>query len=228
MTPSYREPLFNNVPIVVVALAGAITLVSGAAFLGGENAFRQLILAVGLFPGTTNNLAAYPLHVFAHGGWGHLLINMGIMVAIGAAVAGRFGGTVRGGLVFLAFFFLCAVGGAAAQSLFSGAGIPMVGASTAISGLLAGALYVMRGNMYGPLPALNSQEYLTALSPWVLINLIPVVLIALGVDLNGLLTGIAWIGHLGGLAAGALLFPLADRIAHGGPPRRPGQPPRLV
>jgi membrane associated rhomboid family serine protease len=206
-----KEPFFGDVPGVVVGLGGAIALVSALA-LAGPRQISDLIqsacvVLIGLPPGQFEQplgpLAPYVLHVFVHGGWLHLALNLLGLAAFGAATARR----LRSPLLFLTFFFLCSAAGAAAESLRQP--VIMLGASSGVFGLVAGATYV-RGALAGLLPPLMSRVMLVGLAPWVAINLL---LAAVGGGAFGY-ASIAWLAHLGGLAAGAVAFPVFDRIAH--------------
>lgn len=225
-----RQPVFGALPSVVLWLTGAIGLISGAALLAGENVNALLIDAAAVAAGDLSgvptpprllgDVAPYVLHVFAHAGWAHLLLNLAALLAFGGAVARRFGHGPAGAVSFLALFLFASVGGALTESIWqSVAGVPsyMVGASTGVSGLIAGAVYVMRAGYYGPLPAPWSATYLTALSPWLLIN------VAIGVAgfLVPDLGGIAWMGHIGGIVIGAVMFPLIDSWAQSQRPWAP-------
>lgn len=203
-----RQPLFNNLPVVVLALGAAIVCVTLAQFAAPPRR-EDWMFAVGALaggPGYDNvyrpwgPLAPLVLHVFLHGGWLHLGMNMAAMASFGPGVAMALGRGARGAILFLAFFFLCAIGGGIAQMLaftLLGAGGVAIGASSALSGLLP-ALGWITGGYAGAL---------RLSAPWVLIN------VALAVTGMAFPLPIAWAAHLGGLAAGLVLFPLFLRLA---------------
>jgi membrane associated rhomboid family serine protease len=161
-----------------------------------------------------------------HADWMHLIVNSLWLAAFGAAVARRFG-TAR----FLAFFAVTAIAGAAAHYLVLPEDtVPVVGASAAVSGLMAaaarfafrdqGVRFVGLGRAH-QLPAMSLVEMVTNrtamsfLVIWFLINL--------GVGLTSGTTlgaAVAWQAHIGGFLAGLLLFPLFDPV-----PRRGATPP---
>lgn len=196
-----RTPIFNELPGPVVALAVAIVL---AHVLGLVSpAFHELQYWLGAlvtgrppmgFP--EQPLAGLPslvLHVFIHAGWMHLLMNLFILLAAGNAAARPFGRTGRGALGFLAFFFTCAAVGGAFHLLLAGQGFGlMIGASTGVSGLIAAAGWATGGQ----------AGMLRFTAPWLLIN------IAMGVFDAFVGLPISWAGHIGGLLAGAVLYPL--------------------
>jgi membrane associated rhomboid family serine protease len=214
--PRTREPFFGDVPLSVVLLGGAIGFVSAAALLAPP-AISNLIFwtcAVKVGPGPfgaeqpLGPWAPYGLHVFAHGGWAHLLLNLAGLAAFGAACARR----LRAPLAFLGFFALCGVAGALTEAaLPRDAPTTMLGASSGVFGLIAGATYV-RASRGGRLAPLASRAMLMGLAPWVVINLVTA-----GAGGGAFGGNIAWAAHLGGLAAGALTFPLFDRLARKAP-----------
>jgi membrane associated rhomboid family serine protease len=142
----------------------------------------------------------------------HLVINCLWLLAFGPIVARRFGA-----VLFLVFFILCGVAGAAAYLAFNwGSVVPVVGASGAISGLMGAAIRMMPGRlapwMVGanevPLQPVLSRPILTFSAIWMAINMLAAV-IDLGAGASGL---IAWQAHLGGYLAGLLLCGVFDLL----------------
>ncbi|MEO1552379.1 MAG: rhomboid family intramembrane serine protease [Pseudomonadota bacterium] len=204
-----KPPIFRKgFPAVILLLTGAIIAVTLVQF----NASRQVqdwmfaTAAVAGGPGFENvyrpwgAFAPYVLHTFLHGGSFHLMMNMAMLIALGPIVAKDLGNSTKGAFLFLAFFALCAAGGALAQvawyAIEAQDGIA-IGASSAISGLLPAVGY-SRGGLKGAW---------SISVPWILIN---VVLAFLGGDVG--VMQIAWAAHLGGLAAG-FAFPLFTHLA---------------
>lgn len=139
----------------------------------------------------------YVLHVFVHGGWWHALLNTGALLAFGSAAAMQFGRGVSALAGFLAFYFTCAIAGAGLHAaVHLNEPTIMVGASTAVSGVLAAAGWAQGGR----------TGMLRIAVPWLLINA------ALGVVVVFYPIPIAWAGHLGGLFAGMLLYPVFVRV----------------
>jgi membrane associated rhomboid family serine protease len=213
--PRPREPFFGDVPPEVVLVGAAILLVSAAALLGPPVVSNLIFLtcAVELGEGglraeqPLGPIAPYVLHVFIHGGWGHLALNLAGLAAFGAACARRLGAP----WAFLAFFALCSIGGALTEAALPREGpTTMLGASSGVFGLIAGATYV-RASRRGALASLMSRPMLVGLAPWVVLNLLTALI-------GGRAFGgqIAWAAHLGGLAFGALSFPVFDRLARRG------------
>lgn len=194
-----KPPIFRKgFPKVILFLAVAIIVVSLIQFNVSVQ-MQDWMFAVGAVaggPGFDNvvrpwsSVSPYVLHVFLHGGSFHLMINMAMLVALGPIVALALGRDLRAAILFLAFFFLCAAGGAFAQVLWYAINVEdgiAIGASSAISGLLPAVGYIRNG----------WRGAWSISVPWILINL---GLAFLGGDVG--MMRIAWAAHLGGLAAG--------------------------
>jgi len=142
-------------------------------------------------------LSPYVLHVFVHGGWWHVLLNAGILLAVGSAAAGPFGRGISAATGFLAFYFTCAITGAGLHALVHiNEPTFMIGASTAVSGVFAAAGWAGGGR----------AGMLRLAVPWLLINAL------IGVAGIFYALPIAWAGHVGGLLAGMLLYPVFVRV----------------
>ncbi len=141
-----------------------------------------------------------------HGGWLHLVMNMVALLAFGAGVERRMGGARM-----LALAVVCGLAGAAAHlTVYPRSVEPVIGASGAISGLFGGVLRLLPRRR----PGRGLQGVWPAVAAWVAAN------VAFGlVGLPEAGAGIAWVAHLGGFAAGLLLFGWFDR-----PPRRKDWP----
>jgi membrane associated rhomboid family serine protease len=167
------------------ASANAIALWIGAVRTGSVAAEAPAAPLFGLTP--------YVLHVFLHFGWLHPAAQSGRLARFRIGAAQAFGRGLRAALGFLAFFFACAIGGAVLAVLVNWNNPSvMVGASTAISGLVAAAGWA-RGGRAG---------MLSLALPWLAINL------ALGAAELFIDQPIAWAGHIGGLLVGMAGFPV--------------------
>lgn len=94
------------------------------ALLGGELGLLRQVL--------TQSVAS----MFLHGGWMHIISNMLFLWIFGDNVEDNFGS-----LPYLAFYLLSGLGSVLAQTLLApGSPVPLIGASGAISGVLAGYL----------------------------------------------------------------------------------------
>jgi membrane associated rhomboid family serine protease len=117
---------------------------------------------------------------FEHVGLLHLGLNMLALLIFGTELE-RAIGRWR----FLGLYVVSLLGGALAIQLFSFPTVPAAGASTAIYGLL-GAMAVL---------LLAGRQSLRGVTTLLVINLL----------ISFLIPGVSWVGHLGGLAAGALV-----------------------
>ena len=140
-----------------------------------------------------------------HNDYTHLAINCLWLLAFGPIVARRFGP-----VLFLLFFVLCGVAAAATHLAFNwGSMEPVIGASGAISGLMAAGIRLLPTERppwasAGPpaeasmLPLWSRQIILFSLV-WVVLNIVAGVT---GLGMGGEVGLIAWQAHLGGFAAG--------------------------
>ena len=164
-------------------------------------------------------------HIFSHAGFWHLALNMIGLVLFGAGVARRLGadGSVGGGaglanrILFFSFFLACGVAGGVAYVLAEpGAARALVGASGAISGVMAASMrlalrrFAPYGVAEGPLAGLGTPALLSVTIAYLGLNLVP----ALGVPVPFVPGGdIGWHAHIGGYLFGLLTFPFYDRLA---------------
>jgi membrane associated rhomboid family serine protease len=228
---SQRQPIFNAPAIVVVLLGAfvAVFLALDATYGVLPEATRGEYLDIlAFFPsrlegdadmlpgGRLAGGSQFVTHMFVHGDAMHLAVNAAWFLAFGTPVARRLGAAR-----FVAFFLVCGIGGALLFLPFNIA--PMVGASGAISGLMAatmrflflplseGDAATLAGETHEP-PLLSLRESLTnrriliAIGAWTLLN----ILLALAAP--SLFDGrnIAWEAHLGGFFTGLLTFGLFD------------------
>src|SRR4051812_16904149 len=141
--------------------------------------------------------------MFLHGGWFHLIGNMWFLWVFGNNVEDS-----MGHFRYLAFYILCGLAAAAAQTFMNPSSpIPMVGASGAISGVM-GAYIVLyprvRVHVLVILVFFITRIVVPAylmLGYWFLIQL-------LGGSLSGEQGGVAFWAHAGGFIAGAILIHL--------------------
>ena len=161
-----------------------------------------------------------------HGSWTHVGLNAVWIVAFGPPVARRIGAAR-----FLALLCLTAMAGALAHYALNAKDFtPLIGASAADSGLMAAAARFMfqpgaalgaptgfsrsggpeRVNVPAPglRDLLRDRRAVLFIAIWLVTNFI----FGAGAESFGLAEGpVAWIAHVGGFAAGFLLFPLFDR-----------------
>lgn len=138
-------------------------------------------------------------NVFLHLGLAHLLGNMLFLFVFGDNVE-----DAMGHARFLLFFCLCGLGGSLAHALVNPASEqPLIGASGAISGIIAAYLMLyprvrIWGLAFNWIPLRITALY--AILAWVLFQLVQALL-----DPDG---HVGWWAHLGGLATGVALTPV--------------------
>jgi membrane associated rhomboid family serine protease len=150
-------------------------------------------------------------HMFLHGSWMHLIGNMWFLWIFGNNVEDSMG-HVR----FIVFYLVCGLAAALLQVFLTPtSGIPMVGASGAISGVMGGYVVLYpRAKVYVLLP-LGFIFTTVAMPAWTMIGYWAFVQIASGVvslaargEPAG---GVAFWAHVGGLVAGVVLIRLFAR-----------------
>jgi membrane associated rhomboid family serine protease len=227
LAPPAREPFFKLPSVIILLLVLMIGVYAAIAVL--SPALRQVAIErYALVPshymaggharyGVVGLLLPFVSHLFLHGNLTHLAFNALWLMAVGTPLARRLGP-----FPFLSFYFVCGVCSALAHLLTNaGSEIPVVGASGAISGCMAGALRVMfsptarfysKGlDLSGELASLNDRRILFVSVMWLLLNF------GAGTGLLPLPgtggAGIAWEAHIGGFFAGMLLIPIFDHAA---------------
>jgi membrane associated rhomboid family serine protease len=146
--------------------------------------------------------------MFMHGSWMHLLGNMWFLWIFGNNVEDSMG-RVR----FIAFYLLCGLAAAFGQVLTDPrSGIPMVGASGAISGVMGAYLVLYpRVRVYAMVP-LGFFLTSVALPAWVMLGYWFVIQFISGlVSFGGEGGGVAFWAHVGGFVAGLVLVKLFAR-----------------
>lgn len=146
--------------------------------------------------------------MFLHIGWLHLGGNMLYLWIFGNNIE-----DALGHIRYLVFYFACGIGAALSQGVLNpGSSVPMVGASGAISGVLAAYLLIFpraRVTVIVPLGILLYPLKISALYVigfWFVVQLFQ----AAFTDPNA--PGVAWWAHLGGFAVGLVLAPLLSRF----------------
>ena len=144
--------------------------------------------------------------MFLHGGWTHILGNMLFLYVFGIHVE-RSMGPVR----YLLFYLISGLGANALEILTSvGSNLPGLGASGAISGVLAGYLLLYPGSHVRTLIGLGFFFWVARIPAWVFIGFWFLLQLA-----NGLISisaapsgGVAYSAHVGGFLTGLLLVRL--------------------
>lgn len=225
-----REPILN-VPGVVLGLLALLAAIHGGLAMLSEINDEYAVWALAFIParytGFADQIPGGPLaawtsfitHQFVHGDITHLMINGAWMLVFGSAVARRIGAAR-----FIVFALVCGIAGAALFGLIRwGQMVPMVGASGAISGLMAAGFRLLlpaidNGDLYEMREAprsvrlatlgecLRSRRVMFAVAAFIVVNFA----IAFAAPLFTDAAGIAWEAHLGGFAAGFLLLGVFD------------------
>jgi membrane associated rhomboid family serine protease len=152
--------------------------------------------------------------MFLHGGWGHLLGNSLYLWVFGKGVEDGMG-RIR----YLIFYLLCGLAAAATQvAIEPASGIPMVGASGAISGVLGAYLVLYPRVRVNILLIIFIFIRIIPIPAWIVLALWIVQQIVAGLpELSSGLrpevsSGVAVWAHIGGFFAGVLLVKLfADK-----------------
>lgn len=235
---SEREPILNLPGVVALLALAMIGIHAVRQFLLSDVADQEVLLTFAFIParyerslaaswafpgGMAGDIWTFVSYAFLHADWLHLGVNTVWFLVFGSAVARRFGAPRS-----LLFFAVTAAAGAATHLAAVGTQfVPMIGASAAVSGFTAAALrFVFQ--MGGPLGAMQAGEAsawrvpalgladmvrngpimgLTAV--WITMN---VLFGAANLPIPGSEGQIAWQAHLGGFAAGLLLFRLFDPV----------------
>lgn len=233
-----RQPIFRAPAVVLWLIAGLAGLHALRLWLPAARG-RDMVYEYALIPARYSHAfvasqgglsASWPGTVLEraipfvsymglHNDWTHLVINSLWLLAFGPVVARRLGP-----VLFLLFFLVCGVAGALAYIAFNwGSPVPVVGASGAISGLMAAALRMLPGQApwaesgSAPLAPIFSRQILIFTAVWAAINLLAGVT---GLGVGGESGLIAWQAHLGGFLAGLLLCGAFDALR----PRQVGMP----
>jgi membrane associated rhomboid family serine protease len=204
---------FMRAPFVSYGLIAACTLVYAvmALTLGQEREFA-VMAGFGLIPSVFFGAAQLPENLphlvpwatlfsnaLIHTGFAHLAGNMLFLWVFGDNVE-----DAMGHARFLLFFLICALAGSLMHALMNpGSDQPLVGASGAISGVIAAYLMLypqvrIWGLVFNWLPLHITAMY--ALGAWIAFQIVSALL-----DPHG---AVGWWAHLGGLGAGAVLTPL--------------------
>jgi membrane associated rhomboid family serine protease len=191
--------LANAVVAILMGLAGeqARQLL---IFWGGLVPLRLSLALDGQLP-LTSALSTLFGHMFLHGGAAHILMNMLMLLAIGRLLE-----PLLGGRRFLLLYVLSGLAGGLAEWAWAPmSAVPAVGASGAISGLVAAQAMLFGQSKRSPL-----MQALGLGVVWVLLQVLA------GAALAGPGLRIAIMAHIGGFAAGLILArPLARRALGG-------------
>jgi membrane associated rhomboid family serine protease len=186
-----------NAPPVVLAVIAVLVAIHALRMVAGEGWDRWALIPVRIGSQWWSVLT----YAFLHGDWLHLAVNSLWLLVFGTPVA-RWFGAAR----FLIIAALSAIGGAVVMLVTDwGSTIPIVGASGAVSGLMAAAIPVMYGRMGRPLfpgELLRDRRALIFVVIWLAITLLTGAQTYF--DAEGI--RIAWQAHIGGFISGFAVY----------------------
>lgn len=230
--PVAREPLFRAPKVVLIVIA-ILVAVHVAIQLGGQNWQIWSLYAFSFIPARVSGAAPFPgiwgsqawsfvTYGFLHADMMHLFFNSLWFLVFGSVVARRLGA-----FRFLVLTCVSTIAGAAAMLFIHwGEAAIMIGASGAVSGLMAAAIPLMYGEglrlgdtyrrdiatvrPLRPLEILTNRRALIFTLVWIAVTLFSG---ASGWTGASFLeeARIAWEAHLGGFAAGFVAFYWLDR-----------------
>jgi len=207
-----RQPFFNNMPLELALLVGAIVLAHLARIFAPPDTQAAIVEALAVTPArwesalSSGQLFATILpsmfgHVFLHAGWVHLLFNMSLLVSVGRGLAENLRRGAHPAVRFYIIFFGAAAAGALSYVLIDrGSDAPALGASGAVCGIYSAYLLSVFPRWQD---SLRQPAILQNGAIFVLIN----VGLAFAARFFGVLP-IAWEAHLGGFIGGLILYPL--------------------
>ncbi|PKL12503.1 MAG: rhomboid family intramembrane serine protease [Spirochaetae bacterium HGW-Spirochaetae-6] len=165
---------------------------------------RDFSRHISLSPLSLDGYRALFTSLFLHGGWLHLLFNLLYLLIFGKNVE-----AALGHFRYFFFYLLAGLGGTFAQYLFSPhSPVPMLGASGAISGVLAAYLfYFPKTRILTLTPVLIFLTFLRVpafifILMWFILQISNAFLSFMG-NTGG--AGVAWMAHIGGFLTGFVL-----------------------
>jgi len=152
--------------------------------------------------------------MFMHGGFAHIAGNMLFLFVFGDNVEKAFGS-----LLYAAFYLVCGVVASLAHVMFSAESIiPSLGASGAISGVLAGYLVLFPKNRVKVLVAMRFVQEVPAIVMIGLWAVFQFIAGAASITASAQTSGVAYMAHIGGFVAGLVLAFLLRGFADRGTP----------
>ena len=225
---------FVNLAIMAANVAVFVLLqLPNDAFTMGFSAIPKEILSgtdlVGPVPvllpdGTTETLVQAPgpspiwltlfSSMFMHGGFAHIAGNMLFLFVFGDNVEHAFGP-----LLYAVFYLVCGVVASLAHVMFSPESvIPSLGASGAISGVLAGYLVLFPKNRVKVLIGMRFVQEVPAIVMIGMWALFQFVAGYASITASAQTSGVAYMAHIGGFIAGLVLSFLLRGFADRGTP----------
>jgi membrane associated rhomboid family serine protease len=193
------EPMLN-LPPAVKGFCLLLIVIHLAQFVMPADMVQAMLYNFGFVPArytggmdfSASAAAAVVTHMFLHGGFLHLLMNIGMLMAFGTALEGAIGGRK----LFLIFAVTGLLGALFHLAVYHDSVDPLIGASGGISGLFGAVMMAMhrQGLMGG-----------TRLWPFAAIWIVVSLLFGF-LGMPGEAGAIAWTVHIAGFIAGMALF----------------------
>jgi membrane associated rhomboid family serine protease len=208
--PVWHVPWHARVPAYLLAAPMVVAFIL-SLFGNSHNMLGWAVSGEALAEGRYYTLL---IHMFAHGGIWHIVMNVSALLAISPPLIARMGSPPASWVRYYALFLASGLAGALAYLAINPWGsVPMLGASGAIYGLLGALLRL--GPQGEGLVAIRSRKMADAAKALVKENLVLIALLTLPALLSGHGGGLAWEAHLGGfvfaLFAGPYFLPAHER-----------------
>jgi membrane associated rhomboid family serine protease len=194
----------RSVPVVTFVLIALNVLVFFVELSAGQGFIQQWAFVPRKFAADPAGQAhTIFTAMFMHGGWLHLLGNMLYLWIFGDNVEDEFGP-----FKFLAFYLLCGVAATLAQYYVNTrSGVPNVGASGAIAGVLAAYLLMFPGARVNVLVynQVVAMPAMIVLGLWIVLQLFSGFGSIAATSQTTDQGGVAYMAHVGGFVAGLVL-----------------------
>ena len=206
MIPLYDDVPHGRTPIVMYSLVVANIIIFGyELFLDAGGNLEPFIYDYALIPYNVvhlTDLHTFLTSMFMHGSYSHIIFNMLFLYIFGNNVEDNMGHTR-----FITFYIITGICASLLQIAFNPASdIPNLGASGAISGVLAGYLVLHPKAKITTLIPLGYVMMMRKISALYFIGFWFVLQFFSGIASLGVSTGIAFWAHIGGFVSGLLLI----------------------
>lgn len=203
--PQIRKPIATY---IIIGLTLAVWIFVQGASSGAVCEFALIPQQIISPPANTQcsslniGLGSLLTHAVLHGGWFHILTNLWMLYVFGNNVE-----DTMGVLRFVIFYLLCAViSGLIFTFLTIDPYLPLVGASGAISGVMAGYVFIYPKAKITTFLPFGIAYFFLRLPSWAVVgywSLLQVVNLEI---ISGDASYVAYSAHFGGLVAGAILI----------------------
>lgn len=212
MIPLKDENPTRIFPFITIGLIFANTVVLILQFSSRTDP-QQIAFAYGAIPRFLLSFTSVqPIHpvitiftsMFMHGGFLHIATNMLYLWIFGNNIEDKLGH-----LRFIIFYLLCGIAAAYSHALTNpSSGIPMIGASGAVSGILGAYLILFPRARIHTLVFLGFFIQIVKLPAIFIIGFWIVIQFINGILSNSFAgqSGVAWFAHIGGFISGLLLI----------------------